>query len=134
MTPAGIVNEYLASFYRGDFTRAADMLTEDFSFSGPFLTVDGRDGFLAGAQGLRPIVQGHRLLHQWHDGNDVCSIYEVNLHTPAGSGSVLMSEWHTARDGRLASGRVLFDTAAFRALMPAGPGPQSARASELAPR
>ena len=29
--------------------------------------VEGRDGFLDGAQGLRRVVRGHRLLRQWQD-------------------------------------------------------------------
>ncbi|WP_322780307.1 nuclear transport factor 2 family protein [Frankia sp. Cas4] len=121
-TPIDVVNEYLASFYSGDFTRAAAILAADFSFQGPFLSVEGRDGFLSGAQGLRPVVRGHRLLRQWQDGHEVCSIYEVDLSTLAGSGSVVMSEWHTVRAGQLASGRVVFDTAPFHALMPARRG------------
>lgn len=119
-TPAHIVNEYLTGFYHGDFRRAAATLAENFSFSGPFLQVEGRDDFLAGAQGLRAAVRGHRLLRQWQDGDEVSSVYEVELSTPVGSGSVLMSEWHSVRDGFLATGRVVFDTAPFRALMPAG--------------
>ena len=45
-------------------------------------------------------------------------------HRPAGpdptqgAGSVVMSEWRVARDGELTSGRVMFDTAAFRDLVP----------------
>lgn len=120
-TPAEVVNEYLSSFYSGDFTSAAGTLAADFSFQGPFLRVQGRDEFLTGAQGLRPVIRGHRLLRQWRDGDEICSIYEVDLHTPAGSGSVVMSEWHTVCDGQLAKGHVVFDTAAFRALMPARP-------------
>jgi hypothetical protein len=49
----------------------------------------------------------------------VCSIYDFEIETPAGSGSVTMSEWCTVRDGRLTSARLVFDTAAFNALMPA---------------
>jgi hypothetical protein len=56
-------------------------------------------------------VRGHRLQRQWADDPDVCSVYEVDLETPAGTEPVLMSEWHTARDGQLASGRLVFDTA-----------------------
>lgn len=77
-----------------------------------------KDSYFASAAGLAPIVRGHRLLRQWEDGEDVCSIYEVNLETPAGMGAVLMSEWHTARQGKLASSRLILDTAPFRALMP----------------
>lgn len=47
------------------------------------------------------------------------SIYEVAIETPAASGSVMMSEWHVTDGDKLRSGRVIFDTAAFRALLPA---------------
>jgi hypothetical protein len=48
----------------------------------------------------------------------VCSIYDFDVETPAGSGSVVMAEWNVVRDGRIASARLVFDTAAFAALMP----------------
>jgi hypothetical protein len=51
-------------------------------------------------------------------GNEVCSIYDVNLETPAGKGTVKMSAWHTTENDQSRSGRVILDTAAFRALMP----------------
>src|SRR5258706_282997 len=114
---ASLVTQYLTAFYAGDFDRARATVAQDFSFQGPFLQVQGRDAFFAGAQGLQPIVRGHRLLRQWVDGDEVCSIYDVTFETPKGTGSVPMSEWHTVRDGRLAAARVLFDAAAFRALL-----------------
>lgn len=116
--PARTASRYLQAFYSGDFDRASSVVADDFSFEGPFLVVQGKDAFFAGAEGLRPIVRGHRLLHQWEDGRDVCSVYEAQIETPVGNGPVLMSEWHTVCDGLLTSGRVVFDTAAFRALVP----------------
>jgi ketosteroid isomerase-like protein len=114
---AALVRQYLTAFYTGDFEAAAEFLAEDFTFEGPFVKVSGRDDFLQSAQGLKPVVAGHRLLRQWEDGSDVSSIYEVLIVTPHKNGSVTMSEWHTVRGGKLASGRVLFDAAAFRALI-----------------
>lgn len=116
---ADVVSEYLTAFYTGDFERAATVVAEDFSFQGPFLAVDGKDAFFAGAQGLRPIVRGHQLLRQWEEGGEVCSVYEASLETPLGRSDVRMAEWHVVRDGRLVSGRVIFDTVPFRALLPA---------------
>jgi hypothetical protein len=113
-----IVDAYLTAFYSGDFGAARSVVTHDFSFSGPFIQVDGRDAFFDGAAGLRTIVRGHRLVRQWEDDDDVCSLYEFHIETQAGAGSVLASEWHTARNGRLTSGRLIFDSSAFRALMP----------------
>jgi SnoaL-like domain len=117
-TAVDVVNQYLTSFYSGDFETAKSVVADDFSFRGPFLQVDGKEQFFAGAEGLRQIVRGHRLLRQWVDGDDVSTTYEVDFVTPAGEGSVLMSEWHILRHTQLGSGRVTFDSAAFRALVP----------------
>jgi hypothetical protein len=114
-----VVAEYLTAFYTGDFDRAQAVVAPTFSFRGPFLQAQGRDAFFAGAQGLRPIVRGHRMLRQWVDGAEVCSIYDVTLETRSGTGSLPMSEWHTVHDGRLTTALVLFDAIAFRALLPA---------------
>ncbi len=114
-----VVNQYLGAFYAGEHDRAWSLVADEFSFEGPFVTVAGRAPFFASAAGLKAVVRGHRLLRQWSDGGDVCSIFEVHLQSPAGAGTVAMSEWHLVRDGLLKSGRVLFDSAAFRALLPA---------------
>lgn len=118
LAPAGTASAYLTAFWAGDFDAARTLLAADFSFSGPFVQVRGRDPFLASAAGLKPIIRGHRLLRQWADGDEVCSWYDVDLETPVKSGSVTMSEWHTVGAGKLASGRVVFDAAAFRAFLP----------------
>ncbi|MGH3576219.1 MAG: nuclear transport factor 2 family protein [Mycobacterium sp.] len=115
--PATAVTTYLAEFYRGDFERAREVVAEDFSFEGPFLQVQGKEAFFEGAEGLRQIVRGHRLIQQWIDGDEVSSLYEVDIHTPHGQGALLMSEWHSVQFGQLVRGRVVFDTVPFRSLM-----------------
>jgi hypothetical protein len=119
--PTRIVNEYLDTFYGGDFTRARALVADDFAFQGPFLHVQGAEAFFAGAAGLKQIVRGHELLRQWDDGGHVCSIYDVNLATPLGTGTITMSEWHTVTDQKLVAARVLFDTIPFRELLPSAP-------------
>ena len=109
-----IVNRYLTAFYTGDFATARAVVAEDFAFRGPFIEAHGRDAFFERAAGLRGVVRGHRLLHQWVDGGDVCSIYDVQLATALQSGAVTMAEWHTVQHGMLVRGHVLFDTRAFR--------------------
>jgi predicted SnoaL-like aldol condensation-catalyzing enzyme len=116
--PATVVTDYLSAFYTGDFERARVLVTDDFSFRGPFVQVTGQEAFFASAAGLRPIVRGHRLVRQWRDGPEVCSIYDVEFETPVATGTVRMSEWHTVRGARIATASVLFDSAEFRALMP----------------
>ena len=75
----------------------------------------------AGAAPLAKIARGPRLLRQWEGGDEVSSLYQFRLETPAGAGAALMSEWHTVRDGRLHSARLVFDTAEFRTVVPAPP-------------
>lgn len=114
-----VVNAYLTAFTSGDFDKARTLVADGFSFHGPFLKADNKEAFFAGASRLAPIVRGYRLVRQWEDGDDVCSMYEFKVETPVGAGSVLMSEWHTVRDGQLIASRLVFDTAAFRAFVPA---------------
>jgi hypothetical protein len=64
-------------------------------------------------------MRGYEMHRQWVDGDAVCSIYDFKIETPAGAGSIPMAEWNTVRDGKLASARLLFDTPAMAALMPA---------------
>jgi len=112
-----VVNTYLTSFYLGDFEKAKTVVSDDFVFVGPFLQVESKALFFEGAKGLRPIVRGHRLLRQWSESNNVSSIYDVDVETPAGTGSIVMSEWHVIRNDKIVSGRLIFDTIAFRALV-----------------
>jgi len=118
MSPATLVNRYLTAFYSGDFAAARELVGDDFHFKGPFVEAANKEAYFSSAALLAPVVKGHKLLRQWQEGNEVCSIYDVNLETPAGKGTVTMSEWHTTENDQLRSGRVILDTAAFRALMP----------------
>src|SRR6516225_5385102 len=97
VSAAEVVNDFLTAFYSADFVAAQSLVADDFAFRGPFLQVDSKQDFFDGAEGLRPIVRGHRVLRQWHDADEVCSMYEVQLESPATSGSILMSEWNTVR-------------------------------------
>ncbi len=83
------------------------------------LQVDGKDAFFEAVSDMASIFKGHTILKQFEDGNEVCSIYDLEIEAPAGAGSVTMSEWCTVQDGRLTSARLVFDTAAFNALVPA---------------
>jgi ketosteroid isomerase-like protein len=119
VSPAEIFRTYLERFTSGDAVGAAELLTDDFRFRGPFLQSEGKAAFLEGSAQLAPVVRGVQIHRQWQDGDEVCSIYDFKIETPAGAGSIPMAEWNTVRDGKLASARLIFDTAAMAALMPA---------------
>jgi ketosteroid isomerase-like protein len=118
-SPSAAVDDYLSAFYSGDFAAARSVVADEFTFEGPFITAESKESFFESAEGLRTIVRGHRTLRRMVDGNDVSTIYAMALETPVGAGSVTVSEWHHVRGGQLLSGHLFFDSAAFRALVPA---------------
>ncbi len=117
-TAAQVFDDYLSAFTSGDMDTARSLIADDFSFAGPMLQVTGKEEFFAGASQLLPIMRGYRMLRQWEDGDEVCSIYEFKVETPAAAGAIVMTEWCKVREGQLASSRLVFDTAAFNELMP----------------
>ena len=117
-SPERVVSAYLEAFYAGHFDIARCLVADDLSFKGPFVQVDSADALFASAKPLQQIVKGHRPIKQWRDGDEISTLYEMNLETPAGNGSVLVSEWNTVRDGKVTSATLVFDTAAFRSLVP----------------
>jgi ketosteroid isomerase-like protein len=118
VSAAEIFRTYLERFTSGDTVGAAELLTDDFRFHGPFLQSEGKAAFLEGSAQLGPIMRGAQIRRQWQEGDEVCSFYDFKIETPAGAGSIPMAEWNSIRDGKLASGRLIFDTAAMAALMP----------------
>jgi hypothetical protein len=119
MRNADVFRNYLERFTAGDAEGAAEFLADKFTFDGPVLQANGKAEFLAGAANLGPIVRGCEIHHQWVDGDHVSSFYDFKIETPAGAGSIPMAEWSVVRDGKLVSSRLVFDTAAMVALMPA---------------
>ena len=115
-----LVSDYLEALIEGDLERAGELLSEDFTFRGPMLETHGRDAYLDEAAGAFESVRGVRLLRQWEDADDVCSVYELEVKTPAAETTMLMSEWNQVRDGRLASSVLVFDTSVHDELMPEG--------------
>jgi ketosteroid isomerase-like protein len=119
MSNSEIFRTYLARFTSGGWEGAAELLTEDFRFHGPMLRSEGKAAFLAGSAGLCPIMRGAEVHRQWEEGDELCSIYDFRIETPVGAASVPMAEWNSFRDGKLASARLIFDTAAMNAVLPA---------------
>ena len=119
MSNTDVFRSYLERFTAGDVDGAAELLADDFTFVGPILQANDKAEFLAGSSGLGPIVRGCDIHRQWADGDEVCSIYDFKIETPAGAGSIPMAEWSVIRNGKLVSSQLLFDTAAMAALMPA---------------
>lgn len=122
MSNAEIFRTYLERFTSGNREHAAELLTDDFRFHGPMLRSEGKAAFLEGSAGLCPIMRGAEVYRQWEEGDEVCSVYDFRIQTPAGAVvSIPIAEWNTFRDGKLASARLIFDTAAMNTALATTP-------------
>lgn len=112
-TPAKLVSAFLAAFLSGDIDRARAMVSDDFSFRAPLHRGHGdKAACFAGAERKTRFIRGFRILRQWEDGDEGCTVYELDIQTPEGAAPMAMSEWHTVRAGRVASTYMVFDSAA----------------------
>lgn len=118
MANAEIFRTYLERFTQGDIDGAAELLDEDFTFTGPILQATGKADFLTGSTAAAAMARGCEIHHQWVDGDSVCSVYDFKVETPTGRGSIPMAEWSVIQGGKLVSSRLIFDTADMAALMP----------------
>lgn len=125
MSNLSLVNRYLTAFYAGSFEAAESCVADEFHFEGPFVETRGRSEFFSAAARLKAMVRGHVLQKQWEDQADICSIYDVALQTPIGTGNILMAEWNKVLNGKIMSGRLIFDSDAFRKIVPMAPAQSS---------
>lgn len=126
-SPAAIVTSCLTAYLSGEIAKAQSLVRDDFSFRAPLMETGAtKDVYFAGSDQKTQYIQDFRILRQWQDADEVATVYEIDVQTPAGAASMLMHEWHTVRAGKIASTVMIFDTAAraaqllHDALMPEG--------------
>lgn len=119
MKNSGIYEAYLKAVLTGDHETAAQYIADDFTFQGPILDTKNKKEFFANlSPQLAAMTRGYNILQQFEKGDELCTIFEYNIETPVGKGAVYMVEWNKVRDGQLTSGKLVFDSAQFNALIP----------------
>ncbi len=121
-TPLEIVNRFFAlTDVKGRtvpdlLPSIRDLLTEDFAFSGPLMKTEGRDHCIGLLGQFLQAHIGYRFHHQFADGDDVCSIYEMTVRTPTGETlAISMADWLTVREGRICRQQLFYDPRRFAA-------------------
>jgi hypothetical protein len=115
--PQAAAERFFTAFYSGDIEGTRAAVTEDFKLEGPFATANTVDELLQLAEGLMAIARGHKVLSWMTDGDRVSVLYHIVLSGPGGrEGLLTTGGWFTAVDGRLAHGRVIYDSAEFDAI------------------
>jgi hypothetical protein len=113
MSPKQIVTGFLEAFMSGKIEQASAMVREDFSFNAPLLERTGdKNAYFAGAGKETRFIDAFRILHQWADGDDVSTLYELDIRTPEGAATMAVSEWHTVKSGQVASTFMVFNSTA----------------------
>jgi ketosteroid isomerase-like protein len=104
-----IVNRFMQS-------QDPSLLADDFSFIGPVDQTKGIDAFMKLNASFFPLVTGMRMLKQFEQGHDVCSIYEMDLASPSGTSLTLnIADWVVVNNGKMVQERLYYDTRAFAA-------------------
>jgi ketosteroid isomerase-like protein len=91
-----------------------DLLTEDFVFMGPLMRTEGREQYLGLLGQFLPAHVGYRFHHRFVDGNEVCSVYDMDVRTPSGATLTLsMADWLAVRAGRICRQKLFYDPRGF---------------------
>ena len=99
---------------RKDIKAAMQLLTNDFIFVGPLMRTSGTDEYAAVLEKFLPTHVETRILKQFEDGDDACSVGDLVVRTPSG-GTITLSlvEWYRLRGGKIAEQRIYYDPREF---------------------
>jgi ketosteroid isomerase-like protein len=78
------------------------------------MQIRGAEEYLALNERLLPAHLETRMLRQFAEGNQVCSIYELVMRTPAGGTlTIPMADWIQVLGGRVVEQRIYYDPRQF---------------------
>lgn len=108
------VNRFYAATDKKDAKLLHDLVADDVRFEGPVMRAEGAARYLAMNEQLLPFHRATRMLCQFASGDEVCSIYEMDLATPQGSVLTLtLADWIRVRAGRVVEQRIYYDAREF---------------------
>lgn len=114
MNAIDIVNNYFDILENKKGEGLADVITEDVTFDGIFVKASGRQDFVNKFQSWVQLKKKYHTIKQFVDGNQVCSIQEIDITTPTGAKTKMeLADWIELRDGKIANERVYFDPREF---------------------
>jgi hypothetical protein len=94
------------------------LLAEDFKFIGPVDQTIGIDAFMKLNQSFFPMVTGMRMLKQFENADDVCSIYEIDLKPPTAEVlTIKVADWVLVKNGKLVEERLYYDAREYAAAL-----------------
>jgi hypothetical protein len=110
-----VVRGMQAAMAKDDWGGARKFLADKIHFVGPFESFSSPDDYLAALKKLHPIVERVDMHKMFVDGDDVCLLYDMVTHSPAGT--AFIAEWHHVTNGKIDRIRVVFDPRPFAPMM-----------------
>lgn len=91
------------------------VLAKDMTFAGPLMKTSGAKEYIDSTQRFLQMHLATRMMRQFESGKDVCSIYEMDVATPAGGKLTLeITDWiQVAADGKVAKQKIYYDPREF---------------------
>jgi hypothetical protein len=114
MNAAEVVGSLQKAIGAGDYDAARKHMHDDMTFRGPIDTFHKPEPYLESLKKLHQIVKGIHVHKTFVDGDDVCTLYDMETNSPAGT--AFIAEWHRVRGNKVASIRVVFDARPFAAM------------------
>ena len=110
-----IVNRFYDDLTNKNQTKGMEELIDtDVKFVGPLIQTSGAKQFIELNERFLPFHKNTRMLRQFEDGNEVCSIYELELSTPAGGSlALLIADWIRVSKGKISEQRIYYDPREF---------------------
>jgi ketosteroid isomerase-like protein len=95
------------------------LLADDFVFTGPLMQVKGAAQFVGLLRQFMPFHESVTVMKQFSGQEEVCSITELQLKTPAGGAlTVDVAKVIQVKDGKIASLTLYYDPRGFAAAFP----------------
>jgi ketosteroid isomerase-like protein len=91
-----------------------ELVADNISFEGPLQRASDKKEFVALTEQFLRFHKKTRLLKQFEDADQVCSIYEFIVQTPADKTlSCSVAEWVKVSNGKIAEIRIYYDPREF---------------------
>lgn len=99
-------------------THDSTLLADDFKFIGPVDQTEGIEAFMELNASFFPMVAGMRMLQQFENGDNVCSIFEMDVNVPTGDMITLkVADWAVVENSKISVQRIFYDAREFAAAM-----------------
>ncbi|MDH3974601.1 MAG: nuclear transport factor 2 family protein [Deltaproteobacteria bacterium] len=110
MKPLELAYQYMDYFYgEGPIDAMKDLLTEPFTFKGPFYEFDGAEAYIASLKADPPKDMDYDIMQAYENETSACLVYQFSKEGV----STAMSQTFEVTNGKISRILLVFDSGAF---------------------